>query len=251
MKKRLFSITLIGCLMLAVTGCGNAIPDMTDEQMTMVTEYAAALLLKYDTNYEPMLLNDERLAREEDMQFQIAEEAERRAALEAEKEAAKQEQENAEQESGGDGKSTESVERTDPAEFMELSGISISCNGVEFQDSYPDEGDELFFTVNASEGCRLAIIHLAITNHNAEACDVDILNKNARFKASFNGGEYHSTMTTMLENDFSFYVGTLAPGETVDTVLMVDLKEEECNPVESLNLYIKYQGQSIKTAVYP
>lgn len=249
MKKRLFSIILIACLMLSVTGCGNAIPEMTDEQMTMVTEYAAALLLKYDTNYEPMLLNDERLAKEEDMQLQIAEEAERRAALEAEKEAA--EQENAAQESGGAENGTESVQRTDPAEFLELSGISVSCNGVEFLDTYPNDVDELFFAVSASEGCKLAVIHLQITNNNAEPYDVDLLNKNVKFKASFNGGEYHNTMLTMVEDDFSVYIGTLAPVESVDTVLVVDLKEEECNPVESVNLYIKYQGQSIKTAVYP
>lgn len=249
MKKKLFSITLMGCLMLAATGCTNAIPDMTDEQMTMVTEYAAALLLKYDADYEPMLLNDERLAQEEEMQRRVAEEAKQRADAEAEKETA--EQENADRENGGTGESAESAERTDPAEFLELSGITVSCNGVEFYDSYPDSGDDLFFAVNASEGCKLAVIRLTMTNNNAEACNVDILNKNVRFKASFNGGEYHNTMVTMLENDFSVYTGTLAPGEAADTILMVDLKTEECNPVESLNLYIKYQGKNIKTAVYP
>lgn len=248
MKKRLFSITLIVCLMLTVVGCGNAIPDMTDEQMTMVTEYAAAMLLKYDSDYEPMLLNDERLAEEEEIQSKIAQEAERRAAIEAEK-AAKQEAEKAEAEKGSS--QGESVEHIDPAAFMELEGVSVSCNGIEFQDTYPNDGDDLFFFVHASEGCKLAIVHLQIVNNSQEEKNVNIFDTNARFKISFNGGEYHSTMMTMLENDFSVYAGVLAPGSVADTVLMVDLKEEECNPVENLKLYIKYNGQTVKTEIYP
>lgn len=251
MKKRLFSITLIGCLMLVITGCGNAIPDMTDEQMTMVTEYAAAMLLKYDANYEPMLLNDERLAQEEEMQKKIQEEAERRAAIEAEKEAAKLEKENNEKENGSSSAGADSVEQIDPASFMELNGISISYNGVEFQDSYPNGGDDLFFSVTASEGCKLAVIHLDVINTGAQECDVDIFNKNARFKVSFNGGDYHSTMMTMLENDFTVYIGRLAPGEKAETVLLVDLNESECSRVDSLNLYMKYNGQTVKTALCP
>lgn len=251
MKKRWFSIILIGCLMLVQTGCGNAIPDMTDEQMSMVTEYAAGLLLKYDANYEPMLLDDERLAAEEEMQQKIAEEAQRRADLEAEKEAAAQETEGSDLQSESGETVQESIAKTDPAEFMELDGFSVSYNGVDFMDSYPQSGDELFFAVDASDGCKLAVIHLTLTNNSQETRDVDILNKNAKFKVSFNGGEYHSTMMTMLEDDFSSYVGTLEPGASVGTVLMVDLKEEECNPVESLDLYIKYQDQNTKTALYP
>lgn len=251
MKKRWVSIALIGCLLLLLTGCGNAIPDMTDEQMSMVTEYAAGLLLKYDADYEPLLLDDERLAEEEEIQLEIAEEAKRLADLETEREAAKQETESADSQSGTTGSEQEDVAQIDPAEFLELSGLSVSYNGVDFQDAYPESGDEVYFAVNASDGCKLAVVHLTLVNTGAETCDVDILNKNAKFKVSFNDGEYHSTMLTMLEDDFSSYVGTLAPGESADTVLLVDLKEEECNAIESLKLYIKYQGENTKTALYP
>ncbi|MDE6714798.1 MAG: hypothetical protein K2K20_13820 [Lachnospiraceae bacterium] len=46
-------------LMMSLSGCGNAIPDMTEEQQSMVTEYAAQLLLKYDANYQSTILTEE------------------------------------------------------------------------------------------------------------------------------------------------------------------------------------------------
>lgn len=249
MKKRLICIALISCLMLTLAGCGNNIPEMTEEQQALVTEYAAALLLKYDTSYEPMLLDDKRLAEEEEMQKKIEEEAARIEAREAEKEAAKQERAQAE-EASQEATKQEAISHVDPAEFLGMENISISCNGVEFKDSYPDNGDELFFSVNASEGCKLALIHLEIINTGNVESDVDIFDKNAKFKVSFNGGEYHNTMVTLLEDDFSMYIGTLAPGAKADTILMVDLNEAECVQPDAISLYIKCNGETVKTAIY-
>lgn len=250
MKKKWICIALICCMMLSVAGCGNAIPEMSDEQMTLVTEYAAALLLKYDSGYEPMLLDDEHLAAEEEMQKKIEEEAARMEALEAAKDAAKEEKSQSETGNSGAEGERETTAFVDPAEFLELSGVSISCNGVEFKDSYPDGGDDLFFAVSASEGCKLAVVHLEIVNTGSTESSIDIFNKNAKYKLSFNGGTYHNAMVTLLENDFSMYAGTLAPGEKADTILMVDLKEEECVLPATIDLYMKYNGESIKTSVY-
>lgn len=248
MKRKIICIALIICMMFTLAGCRNAIPEMSDEQMTLVTEYAAALLLKYDSGYEPMLLDDERLAAEEEMQKKIEEEAARKEALEKEKEAQKQqEKENSDSNSTGTGME---VVSTDPAEILGLNDVSVSFNGIEYKDSYPDSGDDLYFAINASEGCKLALVHLKIINTGSTDNSVDILNKNAKFRIALNGGDYKNTMVTLLEDDFSMYVGTLAPGESVDTVLLLELKESECVSTESVNLYIKYNGDTIRTSIY-
>lgn len=251
MKKRLSFVLLAGSLILSLTGCKNAIPEMSEENMDLVTEYAAGLLLKYDANYQPMLLDDEKIAAEEEARQKVLEEAERRAALEAEK-AAKKEKEQSERENGGSGEGQEEAPAgpVNIAQFLELEQVSVSCNGIEFKDTYPDSGDDLFFALNASPGCRLAIVHLTLTNTGGSDANIDIFNKEPRFKLSVNGGEYHNTMTTLLENDFSVYAGTLAPGQTVDTVLVADIKEEECSQASEAGLSIRYNGETVKTPVY-
>lgn len=252
MRKKWLCIALIVSVMLTLTGCGNAIPEMTAEQQTMVTEYAAALLLKYDANYEPMLLDDERLAAEEEVQKRIEEENARLEALQAAQNAPKDESSSEDGDSAeGQASAQEAVTNVDPAVFMEMDGVSISCNGVEFLNSYPQGTDGLFLAVNASAGCKLAVIHMDIINTGSADATVDMFEKNAKFKVSFNGGEYHNTMMSLLEDDFTMYAGTIAPGQKVSTVLLVDLKEEECDPAAALNLYIKYNDQTTKTAIYP
>lgn len=248
MKKRMICIALTICMMLTLAGCKDAIPEMSDEQMTLVTEYAAALLLKYDANYEPMLLNDERLAEEEEMQKRVEEEAARKEAIEKEKEAQKQEQEAAE--AGNNTAGGMEVVSTNPAEFLGLNDVSVSFNGIEYKDAYPDGGDDLYFAVQASEGCKLAVVRLKVINTGSADNNVDIFGKDAKFRISINGGDYKNTMVTLLEDDFAMYAGTLASGEAADTVLLLELKEADCVSPESVNLYIKYNGDTVRTSIY-
>lgn len=229
---------------LSLTGCQDAIPEMTEEEQVMVTSYAASLLLKYDTAYETKLLNKEKLEKEEALKIQIEEEAKRLAEREAEKEAKKQKQES-EKEASGD--VVEEIFPSNPAEFLNLDGITVSYGGVEYLDQYPNDGEELFFATNASEGCKLAVVHLVLGNSTSEVKTADVFSTNAKFKISFNEGDFYHTMSTLFSDDFSVYQGEIQPGETVDTVLIVDLKETECVDVQTVDLYMKANGQTLKT----
>lgn len=245
MRKRFCFLFLICIFIFTMTGCGNEIPEMSEEESAMVSNYAATLLLKYDSGYQTKLLNQEQLEQEEQMQKQIQEEAQRLAALEAEKEAKKQEEEQAKESEGQS--SVENVTYVNPAEFLGLDGISISYNGVEYLDQYPKDGEDLYFATTATEGCKLAVVHLGLSNQTSEVRNADVFSTNARFKVSFNDGDYHSIMSTLFTEDFSVFNGEIQPGESVDTVLLMELKEEDCVDVNALNLYIKCNDQTLKT----
>ena len=247
MRKRFCFLFLICIFIFTMTGCGNEIPEMSEEESAMVSNYAATLLLKYDSGYQTKLLNQEQLEQEEQMQKQIQEEAQRLAALEAEKEA-KQEEEQAKESEGQS--SVENVTYVNPAEFLGLDGISISYNGVEYLDQYPKDGEDLYFATTATEGCKLAVVHLGLSNQTSEVRSADVFSTNARFKVSFNDGDYHNIMSTLFSEDFSVFNGELQPGESVDTVLLMELKDEDCVDVNALNLYIKCNDQTIKTKLF-
>ena len=55
-KARWICISILAVLL---TGCTNAIPDMSDEHLQMVEEYAAQLLLEYHAGYEASVLTEE------------------------------------------------------------------------------------------------------------------------------------------------------------------------------------------------
>ena len=41
---------------MLLSGCGNAIPELTDIQKDMVTEYAVGTVLKYSANYDDKII---------------------------------------------------------------------------------------------------------------------------------------------------------------------------------------------------
>ena len=71
MRKRFCFLFIICIFIFIMIGCGNEIPEMSEEESAMVSNYAATLLLKYDANYQTKLLNQEQLEKEEQMQKQI------------------------------------------------------------------------------------------------------------------------------------------------------------------------------------
>ena len=86
MKKHILCFFMICILSAVLCGCGNAIPELTQEESDMVANYAAAALLKYDSGYQSRLLNEAQLEEEENVQNEIRKKAEEMADLEKEKE---------------------------------------------------------------------------------------------------------------------------------------------------------------------
>ena len=238
MKKNMMAVLLILTICFSVTGCGNAIPEMSAEDMDMVTEYAAGLLLKYNSNYEPRLLNDQQLEEEQKIQAQIAEDAARLAAREAEKEAAKAREASDTSSDAQDGASIGSPEYTDVADFLGMEGFSVSYNGVEYTQKYPQDG-EVFFSITATTNCDLAVIRLFLVNETDEDRDVNLMEMEPKFKASFNDGSYHRALSTILDDDFSNYTGTVPARGSVPLVVIVDLPKDEAVNINTLSLYVK------------
>ena len=57
-RKILKGMMILGTMTMMVTGCGNQIPDLTEEQAQKIGEYAALTLLKYDTNHQSRLVDE-------------------------------------------------------------------------------------------------------------------------------------------------------------------------------------------------
>ena len=246
--KKWISVLLICCMAFSLTGCGNKIPDLSEKEMNMVTEYAAGLVLKYDANYQAKLLDDKELAEAEEMKKKVEEAAALRAEIEAQ--AAERANNQKDQSDSSEGSSEESSAAqstpADLAEFLGLGQISVSCNGVEIKNAYPESSEEVVFAIQASPGHKLAVAHIYVTNIGSSESNLDIMGKNASFRMALNGGNAHGVMYTMLDNDFALYQGNIQPGQTLDLVLLADIPEEECAQVNSVSLSVQYDGGSIK-----
>lgn len=239
MRKGYVKVTAFAAaMMLLLTGCGTSYPDLTAEEEKMVGEYAAKLLLKYDANNRSRLI-----AREEMEEKTIIEETE--TPIEETDEQLKEETTVETPEENAPVTGAEEVPATNmiasPEEFYELSeGITIDYQGMEICSSYPPDGQaDSYFALDATEGKSLMVLKFKIENQAQSEQKVDLLTQNVLFRITANGGYTRNTLTTMLLDDMSTYVGTLDAGEAEDVVLLVEVDNDVANNISTLMLNLK------------
>lgn len=258
MKKKTIAVCCMASMLIAVSGCGNAIPDMSEEQGAIVAEYAAGLLLKYDKNYTTRLVTEKEA--DSDMETGAEAEAEEPSGQEtAEPESVSvSENEMADEKDEKDGVSGVAAV-VNIGSFLELGAVSADYQGYEIVDTYADGNDtDIAFAMNASPGTKLVVAKFLLTNTGAEDAACDILSKAAcdelpdgvRFRIKY-GSKTRNVLHTMLSDDFSALKTTIPAGESMTAVLIIEVKAEETENVPEMSLVIGYHGNTVETKLQP
>ena len=217
--------------LLFMTGCGNAIPDMSADMEQKVGEYAGVVMLRYDANHRSRLVE---LPPEEP----VAEEP-----VEEEPEPEVQEEELPVEEESSvtviDNTTEAEPENLSPEEFLNLpEGMSLIYEGYSLESSYPaDDSTDSFFTLDASEGKKLIVLYYNLYNQSGADQDINFLGDGYAFKVKVNGNVTRTALVTMLMDDMSTYMGTIADGNGEQLVLIFE--ENENVEISSLELIIK------------
>ncbi len=236
-------VMIMACIASAVLcGCGGKYPELTEDQEQAVVRYAATLLYENDQN------RDSRLMTEEEMILAM----QRRAAHAYMPPAPTPEPEDEEDKEHSGGQGTEDPSGSEPvvetrtlAEFFGFSGIDISYQGYLLTKSYPEEeGDELYFAMDALAGNELLLLQYTITNQNTEAAQVDILDLKPRFRLFINDGAQINAMSTLLLDDIRTTNCTLQPGESCNVVAVFEVTEEEAASIQQMRLTVKTEEDS-------
>lgn len=250
MKKKLVVMLCIMTMTLSLSGCGNAIPDMSEEESAMITEYAAGLLLKYDKNYSSRLVEEKTLEKTEEVSEEVSEENVEKTEeqIAADEPTVSENQTVVTESQNQDGVSAENVS-ANIGSFLELGSIQVDYQGYEILDSYSEGSEEeLAFAMDASEGAKLVVVKFSLTNTGTEEAVCDILSKSPRFRINY-GAATKTTLVTMLADDLSTLNTTIPAGETIPAVLVIEVKAEEAETITGLSLNIKYNENSISTTL--
>lgn len=231
-KLRVMAILIAASM---ITGCENAIPELTEEQQDLVVEYAASTLLKYNKNYENKLVSIKEVEAEEQKA------AEMKAAIEAMNKLKEDAETEEKQNETAEAEVIESAEPQVPAtleEILQLEQLSFEYTGYEAADDYPEQGEELFFVMSATEGNKLLVLKFQVSNKSDSEALLDMNQTGVRFKLAIDGEEKNA-LTTMLLNDMAYYQGTIAPGESTELVLVWEIPEEKLQELSALELIVK------------
>ncbi|MDE6688009.1 MAG: hypothetical protein K2K17_11905 [Lachnospiraceae bacterium] len=237
-------------LMMSLSGCGNAIPDMTEEQQSMVTEYAAQLLLKYDANYQNTILTEEQSLEAEEELIRDAE-----LALLVQEQQAMQQAAVGNQNDGGREDSSEPGEPvyTDMDSFLGLSGsVEIEYAGYLVCDSYPvsTEGNDWQGVARAtSSNSKLVVFTFTLKNVSGSDYELNMASLGAKFNFRINGNITKASLTTLLNNDLMMYRDTIPAGEAIDAVLLIEMPAADTENFTSIKMTMKLGDSRAETTL--
>ena len=255
--KRISVITGL-CLICGCTaGCGDEIPEMTEEQEEIIADYSAALLLKFDSRSPSRLLPAGTVEHIDYVDPGMGSPEE----IQPGDEAPDIDVDSTPEYSSDDvtvndavtgtttGSSAEAQHPEGFSGFLEGTGLDVSYAGFyEVLDSYPSGEDaNPFLSVEASEGNKLLVMHFNLTNVSAEDTAVNLGRYGLRYRVSLNGGGNKYIMTTLLSNDLMSYVGELPAGASEDLVAVCEISGEEADSIGSIDFTIK--GQDYSTVI--
>ena len=242
MNKYIKMLVAGTALILLLTGCGNQIPDMTEEQMQMVGEYAAITLLKYDADHRSRLVDMSVIevhdAREKEIQEKMAQ-------LQAtiEPEGMKPVEETPTMEAGqGTENSSSGIRLEEFYNFPE--GMNIIYQGEEICDSYSGDASVDAFSLDATQGKKLLLLKFEITNQTGNNQQIELFSKSTVYRVTINESYSKNALTTMLTDDMSTYMGTVSAGESKEVVLIAEIDKNSAETITSVSLNFKNESKA-------
>lgn len=238
-QKKGFNILLAAAVLsLGLTGCGeNQIPDLTEEEMRQVGEFVAITMMKYDINHKSRLMD---LVEVEAVPEENVPESEEPSGM-------------------GPVEDTPVVDAVGTEDTPEGSyslemvmglpeGVNISFLEHTVCDSYPDDGEipSGGFSLDASEGKKLLVLHFSLTDTTGQEQSIDLFSSDAVYTVTVNGEYSRRALTTMLLDDLATYKGSLSAGGSAEAVLVIEVEDGMAEAITSLSLKVK-NGENAHT----
>lgn len=246
--KKYIIIVLSLVFAFGVSGCA-LVPslDLTEDEQSIIAEYAAGLLLKYDRNYAGSIKKVDNEPEEEGvLVYEEEQEPEFEELYEDE-----QESEFVDPEFSEDLTADSQAENTEESKYSEesisealgLDGFTVMYKDYETHDIYPEEeSDEFVFSLQAQEGMKLIVLNFGITNDGAEKKPCNVIDSNASFRIIVNDSEVIQANKTILLNDLSSYNDEVEGYGMANAILVCEVAEADVANISKLDLRIKKDG---------
>lgn len=205
---------------LLMTGCAT-VPDLTQTETELISEYAVGVLLKYDKGHGRRLVDT--------TGYDLVEETEE---PEPEPPVEEMPEEPEVEETPEVVDVSQDEEAAQPAAssveaYYGIPNIMISYTGWEMVDSYPPQAEDEtpFFSMDASQGMQLLVLKFNAQNLTGEDQTLNMMGYRATFRISVNGEASKGALATMLVNDMQTFDSVIPAGSSVDMVSIVEVPQ--------------------------
>lgn len=226
MKKRICIIGM-SVLLCMMCGCLQSTP-LTDAEMDVVAEYAANLLLKYDTNYDSPLYYVEEMTEllsPTPIPTPIPEGGETNPSGNGS--GVIPDQNGSGESAGSDvtvGAMNDEETSKQLTKVIAEENFSITCEKFELMDSVENNN---YFSLVAKEGKQYAVVTFKLHNNTEEEQLFDALGNNLEYMLDINVGTVYRVSLSMLENDMQYMPITVPAKGEAEAMLVFEIGTEE------------------------
>ena len=233
---------LCGILVTALlSGCGAEMPELTQEETDIISEYAVGILLKYDKYHRGRLVDTtvyDAVVEEipEETPEEIPEVEPASPVNDTEVVDVSQDVEP-------------SAPPTTIEEYYGIQGITFQYLGYDLTQSYPSDvsGENLFFAMDATEGSQLLVLRFMATNVTSTDQTLNMLSYGTKFRVSVNGGAGQSVLTTMLLDDMQTYNDVIPAGYSIELVSIVEVPQADS--IETIDFILRGRDENVTIAL--
>ena len=232
---------------MLLTGCIDAMPELTAEQSDIITEYAAGVLLKYSSNYNYKIADEEEVlaamaARQEAAEPETAAETEPETDIVQAEGEANQNTSPTEAETETEAEQIQFVADLDFAAELGIDDLIIRYQAFEICSAYP--GDNTGFSVDAAQGKKLLVMHFDMEGLPEEDVDCNLFDYEIKMRVNINDTGSTSVLSTLIPNDLGTYMDIVPAGEIVDVVAVAEIDDMTAEEIQTLTLHAASNSQS-------
>ena len=234
---------------MLLTGCIDAMPELTAEQSDIITEYAAGPLLKYSPNYNYRIADEEEVLAAMAARQEAAEaESETAAETEPETDSAQPEEETNQNTSSTETETepeTEQIQFVADLDFAAELGIDdliIRYQSFEICSSFPQ--DNSGFSVDAAQGKKLLVMHFDLEGLPEKDVDCNLFDYDIKMRVNVNDTASATVLSTLLPNDLASYMDVVHAGDIVDVVAVAAIEDMTEEEIQTLTLWASSGAQT-------
>lgn len=211
---------------LFLSGCGTPLFELTEEEKLLIIQSAAYYVAKHNIQQKDGVSNI--IIEEEESESESVSESE----IPTETESEGSTENSGGGSSEGDGTTQEGI--TFAQAIGHGSDLKVTYEGSYLEDHYV-EGSA--YSVDAPAGYTYYVMKIKMTNPTDNAVKVNNISLNPIFKLK-SGTMTLRAEVTILNSDFSTYVGTIEAGESADAILLFEVQESKAESIKDPSLYI-------------
>lgn len=232
-QKRYLCITAV-LFSLLLSGCGTQLHEMTQEEEDFIVHAAAYFVAKHNVQQKDgvsAVVDPDSIVLESESTDAVENDTEENTELGAE----------ASSPSGDGSQGEQVVDNT--VSLVEAIGHQEDLL-ITYVGSYSTEHyvEGAAYSVDANNGKKFYVMEFLITNETTDNVEVDNASINLGFKVMDEGISAKSEIT-FLTTDFSTYQGTIAPGESVKTILLFEVSESAADQITAPKLQVTIDNE--------